>query len=339
MLKPFIHKVVERKDLSLAESSEAMAIILAAQATPVQIGALLVALRMKGESVDELIGFASTMREKATPVHCTNPNRIDTCGTGGDGSGTFNISTAVAFVAAGAGATVVKHGNRSVSSICGSADVLKALGVNIEAPPPIVELCVKEIGIGFLFAPLFHPAMQVAALPRREIGLRTAFNLLGPVTNPAFPTRQVVGVYNASLTEMIAQVLGRLGAQHIMVVSSEDGLDEISLSAPTKVTELVKGEIRTYTLSPKDFGNFFALKSDYSGGDPGQNARILQQVLSGVRGPHRDVVLLNSAAALYVAGIARDLKEGITLAKQAIDSGQTLQKLQQLIRLTNEKAS
>lgn len=309
--------------------------IMNGEATPAQIGSFLTALRLKGESIDEITGFAEVMRDKATRIECTREDVVDTCGTGGDGLSTFNISTCAAVVAAGAGVAVAKHGNRSVSSSCGSADVLKELGVNIEADPPIVERCLEEVGIGFLFAPKLHLAMKYAIGPRREIGIRTVFNILGPLTNPAGARRQLLGVYDGALTDTLARVLSKLGSKRVFVVHGEDGLDEISTTGPTQVTELNEGQVRTYSIHPEDFDLPVAVMDDLTGGDAAANAAILKGVLSGQKDAKRDIVLLNSAAVIVAAGKASDLKEGLERAAESIDSGLAAKALEQLIRLSN----
>lgn len=335
MIKEGISKVVKGESLTEAEMMAVMDEIMRGLATPAQIGAFLTALRLKGETVEEITGAAKVMRKKVLKVKAQRERIVDTCGTGGDESHTFNISTAAAFVSAGAGVVIAKHGNRSVSSRCGSADVLMALGVNIEADAKKVEMCLKEIGVGFLFAPLFHKAMKYVAGARREIGIRTIFNILGPLTNPAGATCQVLGVYDRRLTEPLAHVLNRLGSHHALVVRGEDGLDEMTLTAETRVSELKDGKVRTYHISPEDLGFNRCLPSDLTGGDAETNARIIRDILKGKEGPQRDVVVLNAAAAIMVGGLARDLKEGIRLAEESIDSGRALEKLEDLIRLTN----
>ncbi|MBI5467494.1 MAG: anthranilate phosphoribosyltransferase, partial [Deltaproteobacteria bacterium] len=304
-------------------------------ASPAQIGSFITALRMKGETVAEITGAARVMREKATRIEAPGDNVVDTCGTGGDESMTFNISTAAAFVASGAGVTVAKHGNRSVSSKCGSADVLKSLGVNIEAEVSRVEECIREAGIGFLFAPLLHGAMKYAAPVRRELGIRSIFNILGPLTNPAGAKRQLLGVYDPALTDILAMVLFNLGSVHAFIVRGEDGLDEITLTGETRVTELKDGSVRTYHIKPEDFGFERCSPADLKGGDPEVNAGIILGVLGGGKGPARDIVLLNSAAAIVAGGKAGRIEEGIALAHGSIDSGEALGKLEKLKRITN----
>ncbi len=335
MIKEAIAKVVDGNDLTRDEAVATMNSIMDGTATPAQIGSFITAMRMKGETVDEITGFASLMREKATRVKCKVKRVVDTCGTGGDGLHTFNISTACAFVAAGAGATVAKHGNRSVSSSCGSADVLKALGVNIEADVRTVERCLDEVGIGFLFAPLLHKAMKFAIGPRRELGIRTFFNILGPMTNPAGASSQLMGIYDGDLTDVIANVLKNLGSERVFVVHGEDGEDEISITGPTKVSELRDGEIKTSETSPEDFGMSRAAIKDIVGGEPDENARILRSVLDGNKSARRDAVVLNAAAVIAAAGLAEDIRSGVNIAINSIDSGKAKEKLEELIECSN----
>ena len=336
MIKEAIAKVVERKNLTEEEMVSVMREIMEGEATPAQIAAFITALRMKGETVDEITGAARVMREKALKVKTKASVVVDTCGTGGDESFTFNISTAAAFVAAGAGLTVAKHGNRSVSSKSGSADVLKSLGVNIEAEVERVEECLDKIGIGFLFAPMMHGAMKYAAPVRREIGIRTIFNILGPLTNPAGARYQVLGVYRSELTEVLANVLKNLGSTRAFVVSGNDGLDEMTLTSETKVSELKDGKVKTYSIKPEEFGMTRCKLFELQGGEPDDNARIISAILKGDKGPKRDVVVLNAAAAIVASGMAKDIKEGIKLAEEAIDSGKALEKLEKLIEITNK---
>jgi anthranilate synthase/phosphoribosyltransferase len=332
-----IVKVIDRQDLTVVEAEAAMTQIMRGEATPAQIGAFLIALRMKGESVSEIAGCASAMRRSAVAVH---PRRretlVDTCGTGGDGAGTFNISTTAAFVVAGAGQPVAKHGNRSISSRCGSADVLEALGVNLDLSPEQVALSVDEVGIGFLFAPKLHPAMKHAIGPRRELGMRTIFNLLGPLTNPAGAAVQVLGVYDPALTEPLAQVLGRLGSQSAFVVHGADGLDELTTTGPNRISALKAGRVQTHTFDPAELGFRRARLSDLQGGDAEENAAITQRILSGdLNSARRDVVLLNAAAALVAAGRTRSFSEGIRLAEHSLDSGAAKQVLDHLVEFTH----
>ncbi len=335
MIKEAISKLIKGEDLAEAEMSHIMNEVMTGSASPAQIACILTALRIKGETVPEITGAARVMREKATRISVNDPDVVDTCGTGGDESMTFNISTAAAFVAAGSGVTVAKHGNRSVSSRSGSADVLRALGVNIEAEVARVEECIRSAGIGFLFAPLLHGAMKYAAPVRRDIGIRTIFNILGPLTNPAGAKRQIIGVYDARLTDMLAKVLFNLGSVHAFIVAGDDGLDEISLASDTKITELKHGAIRTYHVRPEDFGFERCPPDELKGGDPDMNAGIIIDVLSGKRGPQRDIVLLNSAAAVVAGGKAGSLGEGIAIARGAIDSGEAMQRLEALKSITN----
>ncbi|MBW1980955.1 MAG: anthranilate phosphoribosyltransferase [Deltaproteobacteria bacterium] len=349
MLKPAIKQVVERVDLSAAQMESAMDIIMSGKATPAQIGAFITALRLKGETVDEITGAARLMRRKATRLKVGNSlvnidreeinidleTIVDTCGTGGDGTNTFNVSTTTAFVVAGCGIRVAKHGNRSVSSLCGSADVIEALGVNLDVPPRVVERCMDEAGIGFLYAPALHGAMKHAIGPRKEIGIRTIFNILGPLTNPAGANVQVLGVYEERLTELLAKVLQKLGSRSAFVVHGEDALDEISITGPTTVSELKDDQVRTYTVTPEDFGLPRGSLEEIRGGNVEDNARIVLEILNGQPGPRRNMVLLNAAAALVAAGKAADFQMGIAQAAEAIDSGQALDKLQHLKALTN----
>ena len=342
-----IKKVIDRVDLDADEAEALLEQIMSGACTDAQIASLLTALRMKGETVAELAGFARVMRRKAAPVRAfasvnaemADTDRealIDTCGTGGDVSGSFNVSTAAAFVVAGAGVRVAKHGNRSVSSQCGSADVVEALGVNIELPPDRIARCIDEVGIGFLHAPLLHDAMKYVALARRQMGIRTIFNMLGPLTNPAGANAQVVGVYAAHLTELLAEVLAQLGSTRALVVHGSDGLDEITITAETKITEVRDGKLNTYFVSPEDFGLARATLAEIHGGDARQNSEIILEVLHGTPGPRRDIVLLNAAAAFVASGKAVDLKEGVKLAALSIDSGMALKKLNGLIEFTNQ---
>lgn len=335
MIQEVIRDLIAGADLSRARGRAAMEQIMSGQATDAQIGAFLVALRIKGETIDEIAGCAEVMREKATPIATVRPDLIDTCGTGGDASGTFNISTAVAFVACGAGCAVAKHGNRSISSQCGSADVLAALGVNVEATPEKVGECIDEVGIGFLFAVALHGAMKHAIGPRRELATRTVFNILGPLTNPAGAKRQLIGVFDGALTEVLAGVLRELGSERALVVHGADGLDEITLTGPTKVSELRDGQISTRQIHPGDFGLQVAAAEALKGGDAGRNAHILRAVLDGEEGPPRDVVLLNAAAAVVVGGLAEDMSTGLEVARESIDSGQARRALDRLVEVSN----
>jgi anthranilate phosphoribosyltransferase len=335
MIKEAIDKAVRKIDLREAEMMAAMEEIMEGNATPAQIAALITALRMKGETVEEVTGAARIMRQKATHVNACATTIVDTCGTGGDSRNTFNISTTTAIVVAAAGIIVAKHGNRAVSSGCGSADVLEALGVNVSAGQEIVEECIQQIGIGFLFAPKLHGAMKYAIGPRREIGIRTIFNMLGPLTNPAGATAQLLGVYDPKLTEMFAGVLKNMGTKRAFVVHGSDGLDEATITGETRVAELKDGIITTYNINPVDyFGKTYPL-DDIRGGDPTVNAQIVRDVLSGTQGACRDVVLLNAGLAIVAGEKAKDIKEGIKIAADCIDSGATIKKLQALIQMSN----
>jgi anthranilate phosphoribosyltransferase len=317
-MKPFIAKVARGERLTEEEAGLAMTAIMDGEATPAQIGALLVGLAVRGETEDEIVGFARTMRARAVPL--TSKGAVDTCGTGGDGAGTFNISTVASLVVAACGVPVAKHGNRSASGSCGSADVLEALEVKIDAPVAVVQRCLDEVGWAFLFAPGFHASTRHAVGPRKELGIRTAFNLLGPLTNPAVPSAQVVGVPRPELTEFMAGCLRRLGVARAWVVHGS-GLDELSLCGPTRVTAFDDGEVRTFTVRPEDAGLEPCAAPALQGGDARANADITRRVLDGGRGPARDVVLLNAAAALLVAGRVPDLRAGVAEAGRAVDDG------------------
>jgi anthranilate phosphoribosyltransferase len=343
-----LEKIVAEEDLSRFEAEATMEEILSGRASDAQIAGLLTALHMKGETVDELVGFAIAMRRHATPIFPPNRPRaademiVDTCGTGGDARGTFNISTAAAFVVAGAGVRVAKHGNRSISSHCGSADVLEQLGVKIDLAPERVGQAIEEIGIGFLFAPAVHAATRHAMPARRALRMRTVFNLLGPLTNPANASAQVVGVYDASLTELVARALGELGVQRAFVVHGAEGLDEISLAGETYVAELRDGVVRAYTITPEDFGLRRAPLEDILGGDAKQNAEIIHKVLGRAmlyreHGPHREIVLANAAAALVAAGRAADFPDGARIAAHSIDSGAARERLEALAGFTQSE--
>ena len=334
-IREAIAKLVNRISLSEAETVDVMNQIMTGETSPLQVAAFLTALRMKGENVEEITGAARVMREKAHRVNVGQKTVLDTCGTGGDQKGTFNISTTTAFVLAGAGVNVAKHGNRSVSSQSGSADVLGALGVKVDAPKERVEQCIANIGIGFLFAPLLHEAMKYAVQPRRDIGIRTIFNLLGPLTNPAMATHQLIGIYSGEMVGMIAQVLRNLGSSRAMVVHGLEGLDEISLCGPTKVAELRNGEVKEYTIEPEQFSFERCRLEELHGGNPQESAVIVRAILDGKKGPPRDVVLLNSGAALYVSGSAETIASGIKVAADSIDSGKARRKLAQLVELSN----
>ena len=330
MIKEAITTLVSGRSLTVDEAALVMDEIMQGEVTPAQFGAFVTALRLKGETVDEIVGLVRTMRAKAVTVTITKPV-VDTCGTGGDGSHTFNISTTAAFVAAGAGLKVAKHGNRAMSSRCGSADVLEALGVKIDLNAEQVQRCLQEVGIGFMFAPVFHPAMKFAVGPRREIGIRTVFNIIGPLTNPASAKAQVLGVADESLVEKLALALQNLGCHHALVVHGEDGLDEITVTGKTQVYELKDGRIKSYSISPEDFGLSRASLDNLKGGTTEENAVLLHSILSGAPGPRRDVVLMNTAAALVVGDRVETLRQGAALAEEVIDSGHALAKLEQLI--------
>lgn len=330
MIKEAMAAVVQGRDLTAGDMAAVMDEVMSGQATPAQIGGLLTALRMKGESPAEIAGAARTMRAKATKVAVDADGLIDTCGTGGDGKHTFNISTTVAFVAAGAGVRVAKHGNRAMSSACGSADVLEALGVKVDLDADSVAACIRGAGIGFMFAPIFHTAMRHAVGPRRELGFRTIFNILGPLANPAGVERQVLGVAQAELARVMAQVLVELGARHSLVVHGAGGADELTLAGPNVVCECREGRVEEYTVAPGDLGLDEAPLASLGGGDARRNADILLSVLRGERGPRRDAVLLNAAAALIAADRAADFREGVSLAADAIDSGAALAALERL---------
>lgn len=335
MIAEVLKKLVERVDLTREEAAGAMRDIASGTATPGQIGAFLAALRAKGETVEELTGAAQVMRAQVDKVQVRREVFVDTCGTGGDGQSTFNISTAAAFVVAGAGVTVAKHGNRSVSSRSGSADVLAALGVELELPKAAVESCIEELGIGFLFAPKLHPAFKAAGAVRRELGVRTVFNLIGPLSNPAGARHQVMGVFSASLVPVIGQVLARLGSLHAMVVHG-DGLDEVSVTGETRLCEVLPSGTTERTVTPEELGLARHPAGSLAGGEPAHNARILREILEGQKGAPRDAVLANAAAALVVGGAAQSLAEGVRLAASAIDRGAALEKLQRLVARTQE---
>ena len=345
-----VRTLVDRGNLTRIEAAAAMEAIMSGAATNAQIAAFLTALRMKGETVEELIGFAQVMRQKAVKVPTrgldvlaqTGTDReilIDTWGPGGDASGTFNVSTATAFVVAGAGLRVAKHGNRSVSSLCGSADVVETLGINVELSPAKVAQCVDEVGIGFLYAPLLHTAMKHVMAARREMGIRTVFNMLGPLTNPAGANAQLIGVYSDALTEPLARVLAELGTLRAFVVHGADGLDEISNTGESHISEVHEGVVRSSRVRPEDVGLSRASIADLQGGDREENAQIIRRVLGGERGPRRDIVLMNAAAALVVGGKARDLKEGVGQAAHSVDSNAAATKLAALVELSQSLAS
>ena len=335
MIKEAIGKVVDGFDLTREEMISCMNEIMTGVATQAQIGSFITALRLKGETVEEITGAAIVMREKAVKIEVSG-DLVDTCGTGGSKANTFNISTTAAFVVSGAGLRVAKHGNRGVSSVCGSADVIKALGVNIDIPPEKVKECIEKIGIGFLYAPLFHDAMKFAIGPRREIGIRTIFNILGPLTNPANATCQVLGVYEEGLTDKLANVLNNLGSKRAFVVYGLDALDEITITGKTKVSELKNKKVKGYYIKPQDFGMKKAELLDIKGGTVEENAAIVKKVLDGEKGPRQDVVLLNASAALVAGGMAKDFTDGIEIARQSIESGKAKQKLEKLIEFSNK---
>jgi anthranilate phosphoribosyltransferase len=334
VIKEAIENVVNGRSLTFEQSTSVMNEIMDGEATPAQVAAFVTALRIKGETVDEIAGLATVMQARATPVEVTPPV-VDTCGTGGDGSSSFNISTTAAFVVAGAGLKVAKHGNRAISSHCGSADVLETLGVRIELGAEAVSRCLEEIGIGFMFAPSFHPAMKYAAAPRREIGIRTVFNILGPLTNPAGAKFQVIGVPSRELGERIASVLHRVGTEHSLVVHGTDGMDEISISGKSLIWDVNQYRVSPpYEISPEDLGFMKASVTQIRGGTARQNARILRGILSGEVGVRRNIVIMNAGAALVAGNKASDLKEGICIAEKTIDSGKALSKLDELIKLS-----
>jgi len=336
MFRQNLNKIVQKKNLNEEEMSQMLTEILSGNLTDAQIGAFMAALATKGETFEEVAGAARAMRRKAVRIQTSATAVVDTCGTGGDGLNTFNISTTTAFVVAGCDVIVAKHGNRSVSSKCGSADVLEKLGIKLDTAPEIVEEAVREIGIGFLFAPLYHSAMRFAANARKEVGLRSIFNMLGPLTNPAAANCQLLGVYAPELTEMFANALRLLGTKRAFIVHGHDGLDEISVCAPTRVSELNDGMIRTYDITPEQFFGKTAKQEDMAGGNPEENAEITKNILSGAKSPKRDVVVLNASAALVAAGKADDLKSGIKMAEAAIDSGKAMEKLKALAEYTQE---
>lgn len=336
MIKDSIAKLADGTDLSEKEVEEAMLGIMDGQATPAQIAAFLMGLRVKGEKMEEIAGAVRAMRSKAIRIRLGATKVVDTCGTGGDGAHTFNISTTAAFVVAGAGLTVAKHGNRSVSSKSGSADVLSALGVRLDLPTDRVADCIDQVGVGFLFAPLFHGAMKYCAGPRQEMGIRTLLNILGPLTNPAGASLQVVGVYDERLTDLLARVLVHLGTQHCFVVHGMDGLDEVTLTTKTKVSEGKAGVVTSYVVDPRDFGLDRVSIKDLKGGSAEDNAQISREILQGRKGPRRDIVCMNAAPALVAGGLAKTLRDGFAVAGQAIDSGQAMVKLDQLITFTRK---
>jgi anthranilate phosphoribosyltransferase len=331
----FLHSLVGGNDLTAEEMLSAMTQVMQGEVKDSQLAAFLTALHIKGETVPEIVGAARVMRAKAEKLNINVTPLVDTCGTGGDGADTFNISTASALVTAGAEVNVAKHGNRAVSSRSGSADVLKCLGVNLDADLSIVKRCVEEVGIGFLFAPLMHKAMKHAAGVRKELGFRTVFNLLGPLTNPANAQAQVLGVFDVKWVQPLAEVLRDLGCSHALVVHGSDGLDEITLTGESQIAELKNGDVTSYSLNPEKLGFKCCNSDDLKGGTPEENATMIQKILDGELGPHRDIVLLNSAAAIYVAGKADSLERGIQLAMDSIESGKARDKLEALCRITH----
>ena len=336
MIHDALKKVIDKKNLTQDEAKAVMGEIMSGQTSPALMAALLTALRMKGETAEEISGFASEMRRQAVQIRAERLPVVDTCGTGGDASGSFNVSTVSAFVVAGAGVTVAKHGNRSVSSSCGSADVLEACGAKIDLAPSIAEKCLNEVGVAFLFAPLFHPSMKNVMPTRKELGVRTVFNILGPLTNPAGATAQVLGVFRSELTEIMADVLGRLGCRRAFVVHGKDGLDEFTISDATKVSEWADGKVSTYELTPEALGISRAPRDSVRGGTAAENAAILKSILDGTeKGPKRDVVLLNAAAALVAADKAATLKDGVAAAQKSIDSGAAKSKLEKFVAYAN----
>lgn len=336
-MKDAIAKVADGNNLTEEEAKEVMNIMLSGEATQAQLGAILTALRTKGETLEELIGFASVLREKADTISPKVDNYVDLVGTGGDRTFTFNISTTAAFVVAAAGLPVAKHGNRSISSKSGAGDVLESLGVNIMAEPPLVEKCVEEVGIGFMFAQLFNKSMRFVGQARNEMGIRTVFNILGPLANPSRAKNMVVGVYDPALTEKIAKCMSRLGVERAFVVSGKDNMDEITTTAETVISEIKDGEVTTFTVSPEEFGMKRASLEDLRGGDGVANAQITKDILSGKEaGAKRDIVLLNAGATLYVGGLAENVADGIALAAETIDSGKAMKTLEELVKISNE---
>jgi anthranilate phosphoribosyltransferase len=336
MFRENLQEIISGRDISEQQMSHIISDILSGEISDAQIGAFMGALATKGETFEELVGAAGAMRKKARRIQVSKPVVLDTVGTGGDDADTFNISTITSFVVAGCGVTVAKHGNRSVSSRCGSADLLEALGVNLNLHPEIVEEAIHDIGIGFLFAPLYHGAMKYAANARKEVGIRSIFNMLGPLTNPAAANHHLLGVYAPELTEMFAQALNLMGTRRAFVVHGHDGMDEITTCAATRVSELQNGVIKTYDLSPEPYFGGLADPLSLTGGTPGENAKITLEVLEGETGPRRDIVLLNAAAALMVAETAGSIEEGLEMAGASIDNGEALAKLNQLVTFTRQ---
>ncbi|HAV10898.1 MAG TPA: anthranilate phosphoribosyltransferase [Dehalococcoidia bacterium] len=338
MIKEAISILTSGKSLSMEQSANVMDEIMNNEATPAQFGAFVTALRCKGETVEEIAGLVKTMRARSLKV-AASETVVDTCGTGGDNAATFNISTTAAFVVAGAGLKVAKHGNRAMSSRCGSADVLEALGVKIDLSDSEVQQCIDETGIAFFFAQVFHPAMKYAAAPRREIGIRTVFNILGPLTNPAGAKHQLIGVSDSALTEKLAHVLRIMGSKHALIVHGRDGLDELTITGSTRICELQDGRTKSYDIVPEDAGLTKASSDTLKGGSVQENADLLKAILAGKQGPQRDIVLLNAAAALIAGDKAETLKQGVQMAAKSIDSGRALEKLQMLIEYTNRKVN
>lgn len=335
-MKEAIERVTEGKDLTQEEAAKVMNIMLSGEATQAQIGAFLTALRMKGETIDELTGFASVLQQKADTISPKSENYVDLVGTGGDGRFTFNISTTSAFAAAGAGLHIAKHGNRSISSKSGAGDVLESLGVNITAEPGVVEQCVDEAGIGFMFAQSFNKSMRFVGQARKELGIRTVFNILGPLANPSRAKTMVVGVYTPEVTEKIAVAMSRLGVERAFIMSGKDHMDEFTLTGPTVVSEIKHGKTETYEVTPEQFGFTRVSLEELRGGDGDCNAEITRRILNGERGPKRDIVLLNAGATLYVAGMADSIRDGILMAEESIDSGRAMRVLEKLTELSNK---
>jgi anthranilate phosphoribosyltransferase len=336
MFREYLNKIVRKIDLNEEEMSEMITEIFSGNITDAQIGAMMAALATKGETFEELAGAARAMRRKALRIHSSASIIVDTCGTGGDLANTFNISTTTAFVVAGAGITVAKHGNRSISSQSGSADLLEDLGMKLDIAPEVVEEAIEEIGIGFLFAPVYHGAMKHAAKARKEVGIRSIFNMIGPLTNPAGANCQLLGVYAPELTEMFAQALRILNSQRAFVVHGHEGLDEISVCGPTRVSELKNGLIQTYDIYPETYFGGLSSPEDIKGGTPSENAKIMLSIFEGEKGPRRNIVLINAAAAFVAAGCGKDLSEGIAIAQKSIDDGSAKEKLNALIRFTRQ---
>lgn len=334
-MKEFIKKVLSGDNLNFDEAVQAMNLIMEGKATPAQIAGLIITLKLKGEKVDEVAGFVASMRSHSVKIKLNDENAVDGCGTGGDGSNSFNVSTAAAIITSAAGVTVAKHGNRSVSSKCGSADLLEKAGGKIDPEPDIVKDNINKVGFGFMFAPRFHPAMKHAAVPRKELGVRTIFNILGPMTNPASVKRQVIGVYDKKLMSLMSEVLKKTGSKHVITVHSHDGLDEYSISSPTDYVEYKNGETLSGTINPEDAGLKSYSGNVIAGGDASENLNIFHGILEGVKSPYRDAVLFNSGALIYVAGKAETIKEGVRLAAVVIDKGLAKQKLNDWIKESN----